>query len=81
MKCIQLLGTRRCENNAIPGSNYCPAHALAAIDSSGGEEAGRLYSRNDEHFSGAVEAPCPTEDEAGDPPSGVGTWTPGSSKL
>lgn len=77
MKCIQHLGTRRCENDAIPGSNYCPAHLL---DAAGATPRDLLYAQIDGIIGTTSEAPCSTGDEAGEPPAGAGKWTPGSSK-
>lgn len=80
MKCIQLQGTKRCEKDAVLGSNYCPAHMLVASDSSEGPRRSVLYCRIDPQYDLEVEAPRPKEGPAGDSPFTEGKWNPGPSK-
>ena len=68
MKCIQLVGTGRCENDAALGSNYCPVHMLSASDLSGGPERGVMYSRLDESYGNAADAPSPADSPMKDDP-------------
>jgi hypothetical protein len=80
MKCIQLQGTKRCENDAVLGSNYCPAHMLGASDSSEGPRRSVLYSRIDLLHDLEAEAPCAEEGPVDDDPFTEEKWNPGPSR-
>lgn len=80
MKCIQIQGTKRCENDAAVGSNYCPAHMFSSSDSPGGPERSILYCRIGRLSEVFAEHAVPEAAPASDDPVTEEKWNPEPSK-